>query len=71
MKIDVSEPERNAAVLLSNTTAYILNQFGSLQADLENLANINVELEKQNTKLREKIKSLEESNSSDPPLSVK
>ncbi len=71
MKIDLSEPERNAAILLSSATSYILQQIASLIDELDSQAKVNVELSKQNQELREKIKSLEEASKTEPSLSIK
>ena len=71
MKINVSQIEQNAAVLLSNTTTYILQQIAALQDELENQGKANQKLIKQNDILREIIKNQEESIRTDPSLSNK
>lgn len=71
MKIDVSESEKTAAILLSNTSAFILNQLASYREELEQYSNLLIAKEKENQELKEKIKNLEESNKTEPSLSLK
>lgn len=64
MRIDLSEIEKNAALLLSGATSYILNQIASLHDEIGNYQKL-VE------SLNQKIRTLEDAAKSDPALSQK
>ena len=64
MKIDLSESERNAAVLLSSATSYILNQFAALHEEISNYKTL-VE------SLRGQIQTLQDAAKTEPALNNK
>lgn len=68
MKIDISEAEKTASILLSSTTAFILNQFASMHQELEQYSDLLLKKEKENQELKEKIKLLEDANKTTPEL---
>lgn len=71
MKIDVSEAEKTASILLSGTSAFVLNQFASLHQELEQYSDLLLKKEKENQELREKIKVLEDAQKIEPSLNNK
>ena len=71
MRLDLSDSEKTAALLLSGATSYILNQISTMHSELEQYSNLLQEKVKENQELKDRIRILEDSNRTEPALQNK
>ncbi len=78
MNINISEVEKNTAVLLSSTTSFIMNAMSGLYDEIQRYDEAlkksieeNNNLKKEIDNLQSEIQRLEDSTKSEPSLSVK
>lgn len=71
MKIDLSETEKTAALLLSGATSFILNNIAILHDEIQRYDEALKKIIEENNNLKKEISALQEASKSDPSLQNK